>query len=192
MTRYIRILKEERLERLHKKYIDPRLLESVKKYHMDPKLNPIKTMSRSSTILPGFKGLIVNVYNGKKFIPFPVGPEHFGHKYGEYIYTRRFLGHKKQGKKLMFKKKLVSNKLPFKFINNFLNPLVLIEKKKTFKKVNLLRKEILPLTNTSVFNDIITFNFNSDETDLESEDYDFFEESDVETFNEINSNEEES
>jgi len=67
-----------------------------------------------------------------------------------------------------------------------------LKKKKTFKKVNLLRKEILPLTNTSVFNDIISFNFNYDETDLESEDYDFFEDSDVETFNEINSNEEES
>ena len=67
-----------------------------------------------------------------------------------------------------------------------------MKKKKTFKKINLLRKEILPLNNTSVFNNMLSVNINYDETDLETEDYYFFEDSDLDIFNEINSNEEES
>lgn len=62
---------------------------------------PIKTYSRSSTILPEMVGLTLNVHNGKNFIPVYVQENMIGHKLGEFSPTRTFRGHVggKKGKK---------------------------------------------------------------------------------------------
>jgi small subunit ribosomal protein S19 len=160
MTKYIRILHAERLARLNCKFIDAKLVESLNKNLIDPKKNLIKTMSRSSTILPIFKNKIVYVYTGNRFIPFPVSSECIGHKYGEYIYTRRFQGHKKQGKKLVVKKKIIQNKLPFKRDFKTISILNLSCKKRILKKkIKYLEKDInrfiKPFKSISFFKNII-------------------------------------
>ncbi len=107
MTRIVSRLRKDYLKRLYLKYIDNKLIDNLKKYYYESKKKrlQIKVQNRSSTILPCCRGLNVYIYNGKRYIPFYVTKEVFGHKFGEFIYTRRFIGHKKHGKKLIFKKK---------------------------------------------------------------------------------------
>lgn len=173
MTRIRRILKSERLKKINRKYMDPKLIQSYKAYLKDPKKNLIKTMSRSSTITSQFDGLEINVYNGKRYVPVLVTPDNVGFKYGEFVFTRKFLGHKKDGKKLMFKKKEVTNKIPFKYIKPNLNPINLGEHKKILQKMcrkkpylrkpsrkNAFRKKkafkpFKPFTDISVFKNLI-------------------------------------
>lgn len=54
---------------------------------------PIKTWSRSSTILPEMIGLTFQVHNGKDFIDVKVQESMVGHKLGEFAPTRTFRGH---------------------------------------------------------------------------------------------------
>lgn len=60
----------------------------------------IRTMSRSSTILKSFIGLIFEVYTGKTFSKVYIDEKMVGHKLGEFSYTRK-LGriHDKKNKK---------------------------------------------------------------------------------------------
>lgn len=58
------------------------------------KIKQIKTKSRASTIYPNFVGLIVNVYNGKIYIPVSVTADKVGHKLGEFSPTRKYPNHK--------------------------------------------------------------------------------------------------
>lgn len=156
MTRVRRILKEERLRKISRKYLDPKLIQSYKNYMKDPKKNIIKTMSRSSTITPLFDGLEINVHNGKRYIPVLVTQDNIGLKYGEFVFTRKFLGHKKDGKKLMFKKKERSNKIPVKYVKPSLNPIILGDHKKLLKKLEFTKKlSLKPFTNISVFKNLI-------------------------------------
>ena len=53
----------------------------------------IKTMSRSSTIIPLALGLRFGVHNGKTFVPVIVSDDMIGHKLGEFSPTRKFGGH---------------------------------------------------------------------------------------------------
>ncbi|MGC6404379.1 MAG: 30S ribosomal protein S19 [Candidatus Comchoanobacterales bacterium] len=57
------------------------------------KRNPIKTWSRSCTIIPDFVGTTFLVHNGKTFIPVIVSEEMVGHKLGEFSMTRTFRSH---------------------------------------------------------------------------------------------------
>ena len=57
------------------------------------KINPIKTWSRSCTIIPDFVGTTFLVHNGKTFIPVIVSEEMVGHKLGEFSMTRTFRSH---------------------------------------------------------------------------------------------------
>lgn len=54
---------------------------------------PIKTWSRSSTIVPDFIGFTFNVHNGKTFVPVYVTEQMIGHKLGEFALTRTFKAH---------------------------------------------------------------------------------------------------
>src|ERR1044071_2230567 len=45
--------------------------------------------SRSSTILPGFIGLNIQVYNGQKFSKIVVDERMVNHKFGEFCFTKR-------------------------------------------------------------------------------------------------------
>jgi len=112
-------------------------------------------MSRSSTITPQFDGLEINVHNGKRYVPVLVSQDNIGLKYGEFAFTRKFIGHKKDGKKLMFKKKEVTNKIPFKYIKSSLNPISLGEHKKLLTKISSKKFAFKPFTNVSVFKNLI-------------------------------------
>lgn len=73
-------------------YIDERLLKKVKDKKPGDK-TPIKTWSRSCTIIPEMVGFTFGVYNGRKFIEVYVVEEMVGHKFGEFSLTRTFLKH---------------------------------------------------------------------------------------------------
>ena len=80
-------------------YIHPSLLKKVDFANEKNDRKPIKTWSRSSTILPNMVGLTFAVHNGNKFIPVLVSEEMIGHKLGEFSLTRTFKGHKKEADK---------------------------------------------------------------------------------------------
>jgi small subunit ribosomal protein S19 len=79
-------------------FVHPSLLKKVEKGG-DALKRPIKTWSRSSTIVPEFVGLKFEIHNGKKFIPITISDEMVGHKLGEFAPTRQFLGHTPADKK---------------------------------------------------------------------------------------------
>jgi small subunit ribosomal protein S19 len=136
MTRIVDpLLKRSKVLELH--YINYQLIKSLYEYKLDKKKSyQIKTQSRSSIILPYFNNLIVYVYNGKKYIPFKVTKDYIGHKFGEFIYTRQHVTHKKQGKKLMFKKKITQTKPIFKHKKKLLEINSFFLQKKQLKTFN--------------------------------------------------------
>jgi small subunit ribosomal protein S19 len=75
-------------------YTNNNLLEKIKNFRTVSK-EKIKTMSKSSTILPKFVGLTFWVYNGKTFTIIKVIDEMVGHKLGEFILTRKKFSYKK-------------------------------------------------------------------------------------------------
>lgn len=74
-------------------YVDPRLMEKVKKAINTRDKNPIKTWSRASTIAPEMVGLTFAVHNGKNFLSVFVDENMVGHKLGEFSLTRKFTKH---------------------------------------------------------------------------------------------------
>ena len=80
-------------------FVEESLMKKVDKYKTDPKKIPIKTWSRKSTIIPDFVGVSFLIYNGKKFIPITISDEMVGHKLGEFVPTRQFVGHTPADKK---------------------------------------------------------------------------------------------
>jgi small subunit ribosomal protein S19 len=72
-------------------YVDPRLLEKVRR--AGPTDEPIKTWSRSCTIIPEFVAKTFLVHNGKDFKKVYVTENMVGHKLGEFSPTRIFRGH---------------------------------------------------------------------------------------------------
>lgn len=74
-------------------YVDLGLLEKVQKAAKTGDKKPIKTWSRSCTIVPEFVGVTFMVHNGKKFLPVYVTERMIGHKLGEFSFTRVFKGH---------------------------------------------------------------------------------------------------
>ena len=79
-------------------FVHPSLLKKVEKGG-DTLKRPIKTWSRGSTIVPEFVGLKFEIHNGKKFIPITISDEMVGHKLGEFVPTRQFVGHTPADKK---------------------------------------------------------------------------------------------
>jgi len=78
-------------------FVDPKLLAKVDKQKSTGDREPLKTWSRSSTIVPEFVSHTFNVHNGRTFIRVFVTEEMVGHKLGEFALTRTFRGH--SGKK---------------------------------------------------------------------------------------------
>ena len=54
------------------------------------------TVSRATTILPKFVDKTIIVYNGKKFNEITVIEEMIGHKFGEFVSTRKQFSFKKK------------------------------------------------------------------------------------------------
>ncbi len=74
-------------------FVQPKLLERVKKMNEAGEKIVLKTWSRSSTIYPDFVGHTFAVHDGKKHVPVYVTEEMIGHKLGEFAPTRTFKGH---------------------------------------------------------------------------------------------------
>ena len=74
-------------------FIDPRLLEKLKKAQDAGDKKPIKTWSRTCTITPEMVGVNFLVHNGKDFLEVFVDENKVGHKLGEFSPTRKFRGH---------------------------------------------------------------------------------------------------
>jgi small subunit ribosomal protein S19 len=81
-------------------YVNFKLLKKVLELLKSPSKKPIKTWSRSSTIIPDMIGLTIAVHNGRAHVPVFVTENMIGHKLGEFAPTRTFKGHSgdKKGK----------------------------------------------------------------------------------------------
>jgi len=80
-------------------FVHPSLLKKIDKLKDQTQKKPIKTWSRSSTIIPEFVGHSFLIHNGKSFIPITISEEMVGHKLGEFATTRTFRGHTPADKK---------------------------------------------------------------------------------------------
>ena len=74
-------------------HVDKRLWRRVRAQKNQNNREPLKTWSRSSTIIPDFVGHTFAVHNGKAFVRVFVTEEMVGHKLGEFAVTRIFRGH---------------------------------------------------------------------------------------------------
>ena len=74
-------------------YVQPKLLERVRKMNEAGEKIVLKTWSRSSTIFPDFVGHTFAVHDGRKHVPVYVTEDMVGHKLGEFAPTRTFKGH---------------------------------------------------------------------------------------------------
>lgn len=57
--------------------------------------NNLKIWSRRSVILPQFENKIFQVYNGKTFVSLSIKENMIGHKFGEFVPTRKNFSYKK-------------------------------------------------------------------------------------------------
>ncbi len=79
-------------------YVQPSLLEKIRKAKEGGKREVIKTWSRRSMVLPDFVGLTIAIHNGRKFIPVFITENMVGHYLGEFAPTRTFRMHSGQRK----------------------------------------------------------------------------------------------
>jgi len=56
---------------------------------------PVKVVFKNSVIFPSFVGLKFSVLNGKKFLNLTINENMIGHKFGEFIVTKKHPVHKK-------------------------------------------------------------------------------------------------
>jgi small subunit ribosomal protein S19 len=92
-------------------YVNPVLyyqFQEIKKInkHIDEKeILSFEVWSRNSIILSQFRGSLVEIYNGQKFVPLRIESKLIGHKMGEFSLTKKIgplihiLGKKKKKKK---------------------------------------------------------------------------------------------
>jgi len=81
------------MSRSSKKGPHVELLGKVEKQKEGGARQPIKTWSRSCTIVPDFIGHTFSVHNGKAFIQVMITDNMVGHKLGEFAPTRNYRGH---------------------------------------------------------------------------------------------------
>lgn len=79
-------------------YIHPNIIRKIRAGH-----TRIKTMSRSTTIVPNFIGKIFYVYNGSSYTPVEIVDEMIGHKLGEFVLTKKICVYKRKKKKKKYK-----------------------------------------------------------------------------------------
>jgi len=74
-------------------FVAEHLLKKINELNAKRSKTPVKTWSRSSTIIPDFVGHTFEVHNGKDFKRVFVTEDMVGHKLGEFSFTRQFRGH---------------------------------------------------------------------------------------------------
>ena len=80
-------------------FADEHLLKKVDAMNESNNKQVIKTWSRRSTIFPSFVGHTIAVHDGRKHVPVYITEDMVGHKLGEFVSTRTYRGHGKDGKK---------------------------------------------------------------------------------------------
>ena len=81
-------------------FVDEKLFAKVVRMEEAGRKEPIKTWSRSCTVVPEFIGHTFMVHDGRKHIKVFITEDMVGHKLGEFAATRTFRGHagSKRGK----------------------------------------------------------------------------------------------
>jgi small subunit ribosomal protein S19 len=74
-------------------YVDARLLAKVEQMRRSGRLQPIRTWSRRSMIVPEFVGLTFAIHNGRQHVPIFISENMVGHRLGEFAPTRTFRQH---------------------------------------------------------------------------------------------------
>ena len=74
-------------------FVDEKLFKKVMNLKASSSNAPIRTWSRRCTIVPEFVGHTFEIHNGKIFNKLFVTEDMFGHKLGEFSWTRGFKGH---------------------------------------------------------------------------------------------------
>ncbi len=74
-------------------YVYYKLLKKVLESAKTQSKKPIKTWSRSSTVIPDMIGITIAVHNGRQHIPVFITENMVGHKLGEFSPTRTFKAH---------------------------------------------------------------------------------------------------
>lgn len=80
-------------------FISSTISRKISSMNLKGSKNIIFTWSRSSTVLPIMIGHTIAVYNGRDHIPILISDQMVGHKLGEFVQTRTYLGHVKADKK---------------------------------------------------------------------------------------------
>ena len=75
-------------------FVSEKLYIKVAHLNEQGRKQPIKTWSRTCTIVPEFVGHTFQVHNGRTFIDVFVTEDMVGHKLGEFSPTRVFRGHR--------------------------------------------------------------------------------------------------
>lgn len=74
-------------------FVEEKLLKKIENARRVGSRQPIKTWSRSSTVIPDFVGFTIAVHDGRKHIPVFITENMVGHKLGEFSPTRVFRKH---------------------------------------------------------------------------------------------------
>jgi len=74
-------------------FVDEKLYAKVARLEDTGRKEPIKTWSRSCTVVPEFIGHTFMVHNGKQHLKVFITEDMVGHKLGEFAPTRTFRGH---------------------------------------------------------------------------------------------------
>ncbi len=80
-------------------FVDPKLLEKIKRVKAQAGKEIIKTWSRASTITPEMVGVGLGIHNGRSFVNVSLVEAMVGHRLGEFAPTRTFRKHGKKGVK---------------------------------------------------------------------------------------------
>jgi small subunit ribosomal protein S19 len=77
-------------------FIDDKVLHEIYKLQKENKRKvPIKIKSKESVIFPSFVGLTFSIFNGRSFANLVISETMVGHKFGEFIVTKKYPIHKK-------------------------------------------------------------------------------------------------
>ena len=74
-------------------FVAEKLLKKVDRIRQTASVEPIKTWSRASVIVPDFVGFTFLVHNGRSFERVYVTENMVGHRLGEFAPTRTFRSH---------------------------------------------------------------------------------------------------
>ena len=74
-------------------FVDDRLMQRIEEMNQSGQKRPLRTWSRTSTVLPEMVGHTIAVHDGRKHVPVFDTESMVGHKLGEFAPTRTFRGH---------------------------------------------------------------------------------------------------